>query len=254
MDADALLEVLGAAAEAVAAALASLEDWSLAGTRAGQYWSDLTADPVIVERLLDAGLGVLSEESGVHEPDRPLLAVVDPVDGSTNASRGIPWYATSSCVLDGEGPLVALVVNQATGTRYEAVRGRGARRDGRPIAPSRASQLRRSVIGLSGYPARHLDWCQFRALGAVALDLCAVAEGALDGFVDCVDVPHGGPWDYLGGLLVCREAGAVACDAAGRELVVREAAEWRSPVAAGTPELLAALLAARQAAASGTSR
>lgn len=245
MDADELLAVLNAAADAVAASLAALEDWGLAGTRDGQYGSDLVADPAVLEPLLTAGFGVLSEESGLHEADRELLAVVDPVDGSTNASRGLPWYATSICVLDAVGPLVALVVNQATGARYEAVRGQGARRDGRAIRPSRATELRRSIIGLSGYPVRHLDWGQFRALGAVALDLCAVAEGALDGFVDCVEVPHGGPWDYLGGLLVCAEAGATVADAAGRDLVVRELDEWRSPVAAATSALLDELLAAR---------
>ena len=254
VDPDTLLETLTRAADAGAASLASLEDWSLAGTRPGQYRSDLVADPAAVDVLLAAGLGVVSEESGAHEPDRELVAVVDPVDGSTNASRRLPWYATSICVLDDSGPLVALVVNQATRTRYEAVRGRGARRDGRPIAPSGVTRVDRATLGLSGYPARHLGWRQYRALGAMALDLCAVAEGALDGFVDCVGGPHGGPWDYLGGLLVCEEAGASVADAVGRDLLVRDASEWRSPVAGATPELLAALLDARTAATGAASR
>jgi fructose-1,6-bisphosphatase/inositol monophosphatase family enzyme len=254
VDLDALLDLLAATSDDVAHALAGLDDWSLAGTRSGQYRSDLAADDVAVERLLGAGLGVLSEESGLHEPDRALLAVLDPVDGSTNASRGIPWYATSICVLDDAGPLAALVANQATKRCYTALRGRGARCDGLPIAPSGAAKLRRSIVGLSGYPARHLGWRQYRSLGAVALDLCAVADGSLDGYVDCVVGPHGGPWDYLGGVLVCREAGAVVADAAGRDLVVRQADATRSPVAAATPELLAELQAARAAAAASGSR
>ena len=243
-----LLTTLSGTCDAVAATLGDLEDWSLAGTRDGQYRSDLAADAVAVERLLSAGFGVLSEESGLHEADRPLVAVLDPVDGSTNASRRLPWYATSICVLDDSGPLAALVVNQATGTRFEAVRGAGARRDGNRIATSGATRLGRSIVGLSGYPRHYLGWRQFRALGAVSLDLCAVADGALDGFVDCVDTPHGGPWDYLGGLLVCAESGAVAADALGRDLVVRDPAQWRSPVAGATPQLLAELLAARASA------
>jgi fructose-1,6-bisphosphatase/inositol monophosphatase family enzyme len=249
VDADGLLSVLGATAVAVADALAAIDDWGPAGTRAGQYRSDLAADEVAVERLLAAGLGVLSEETGRHRSDRRLLAVLDPVDGSTNAARGIPWYATSICVLDEVGPYVALVQNQATGTRYEAVRDRGARRSGDPVAPSGRRQLADAVVGLSGYPRGHLGWRQYRALGAAALDLCAVADGTLDGFVDCVDAPHGGAWDWLGGLLVCREAGAVVADALGRELVVGDADAWRSPVAAATPELLDALLVARATAA-----
>ena len=100
--------------------------------------------------LHDAGLAVLVRGVGPHRPggtssQRPkrrpadeLLVVVDPVDGSTNASLGIPWYATSLCVLDAEGPRAALVVNQASGVRYEAVRGQGrsARRAYRSPPPA----------------------------------------------------------------------------------------------------------------------
>jgi fructose-1,6-bisphosphatase/inositol monophosphatase family enzyme len=178
VDAAELLQVLGDAADGIAGSLRGLADWGLAGTRPGQYRSDLVADAVAVRVLSAAGLGVLSEESGFSAgaSDRPLLAVLDPVDGSTNASRRIPWYATSICVLDEEGAFAALVVNQATGVRYEAVRGGGARRDGEPIRPSCEESLGRSLIGLSGYPPRYLGWRQYRALGAAALDLCAVAE------------------------------------------------------------------------------
>lgn len=247
MHPDALIGVLGEAAEAVAKALGGLDDWGLAGTRPGQYRSDLAADAAAIAVLDAAGLGVLSEESGLHHPERPLLAVLDPVDGSTNAARRLPWYATSCCVLDEDGPLAAVVVNQATGTRYDAVRGGGARRDGAAIGPSRCEELRRAVVGLSGYPPSYLGWKQFRALGAVALDLCAVADGSLDGYIDCVDNAHG-PWDYLGGMLICLEAGATVGDAHGRDLVVRSHGDRRTPVAGGTVALFEQLLAARRAA------
>ncbi|HET7486786.1 MAG TPA: inositol monophosphatase [Acidimicrobiales bacterium] len=242
MDEAGLLEVLHAAAGAVAGVLAALEDWGPAGTRVGQYRSDLAADAAAVAVLEDAGLGVLSEESGTHHGERPLLAVLDPVDGSTNASRRIPWYATSICVLDGDGPLAAVVVNQATGVRYEAVRGGGARRDGMPIGASGCSALGTALVALNGLPPRHLGWRQFRALGAAALELCAVADGTIDAYVDCVADSHG-PWDYLGGALVCAEAGAVVADAGGRPLAARGHADRRTPVAAATPELLAEVLA-----------
>jgi fructose-1,6-bisphosphatase/inositol monophosphatase family enzyme len=246
VDSAELLLVLRSAADAVASALDELADWGLAGTRPGQYRSDLVADSAAVRVLADAGFAVLSEESGFSAgaSERPLLAVLDPVDGSTNASRRIPWFATSICLLDDDGPLAALVVNQATGVRYEAVRGEGARRDGEPITPSKQESFRRSLIGVSGYPPSYLGWGQFRALGAAALDLCAVADGTFDGYIDCVRNAHGS-WDYLGGLLVCTEAGASIADAAGRELVVREHSDRRTPVAAGTPALLSELLAAR---------
>lgn len=246
VDGDAVLEVLDEVAVAIGGVLDGLADWGLAGTaKTSQYFSDLAADEVALAILDGAGFGVLSEESGLTEADRPILVVLDPVDGSTNASRGIPWFATSLCALDDDGPLAALVVNLATGTRYSAVRGGGAFRDGRPIRARETIELRQSVIGLSGYPSRHLGWRQFRALGASALDLCAVASGILDGFVDCTVDPAHGPWDYLGGALVCAEAGAFVVDAAGKDLVTRDHEARRSPVAACTEELLHALVAAR---------
>lgn len=246
MEDDELMKVLVTACADVRSALVSLDNWGLAGTRSGQYRSDLAADKAALSVLLCAGLGVLSEESGLHEADRPLLAVLDPVDGSTNASRGLPWYATSICVLDNKGPRAALVVNQASGVTYEAVRDRGARRNGSAIAPSGATELHASIIGLSGYPKNYLGWRQFRAFGAAALDLCAVADGTLDGYVDCGDRAHG-PWDYLGGMLVCMEAGAKLAETNGEDLITRDPHDRRSPVAAATEELLEELLERRRA-------
>lgn len=244
MDDDALLAVLHAAADAVRAVLDTLDDWGPAGTRPGQYLSDLAADAAATEVLERAGLGVLSEESGLHHPDRSLLAVLDPVDGSTNASRRIPWYATSICVLDADGARSAVVVNQASDVRYEAVRGGGARCDGRLLRPSPCTEMTAALVAVSGLPPRPLGWRQFRALGAAALDLCAVADGLVDGYADFGSNAHG-PWDYLGGMLVCREAGAVVTDLHGRPLEARAHADRRTPVAAATPRLHAQFLAAR---------
>jgi myo-inositol-1(or 4)-monophosphatase len=241
----AVVEVLHEVADLVAATLGLLDDWGLAGTRPGQHHSDLRADEVAVERLLAAGLGVLSEESGLHHPEREMVVVLDPLDGSTNAAHGVPWYATSLCAVDADGPCAAVVLDLAGGRRYVAVRGEGATRDGDPISPSPVTDLADAVVGLSGLPPRHLGWRQFRALGAAALDLCAVADGTLDGYVDCSVDAHG-PWDYLGGLLVCREAGAVIDDPADRDLVVVEHGARRTPVAAATLPLLESLVAVRR--------
>jgi myo-inositol-1(or 4)-monophosphatase len=171
--------------------------------------------------------------------------VVDPLDGSTNASRGVPWYATSLCAADETGLRVAVVVNLATGTRYEAVRGQGATRNGRAIEPSAVTRLERAMVGLSGYPPRWLGWRQYRALGAAALDLCAVADGTLDGYLDCSWNAHG-VWDFAAAVLVCREAGATVVDATGRPLETLDPAERRTPVAGATAALVDELLEARR--------
>jgi fructose-1,6-bisphosphatase/inositol monophosphatase family enzyme len=241
---EALLEVLRETAAAVRTALDALDDWGLAGTRPGQYRSDLAADDAAIAVLDKAGLGVLSEETGLHNADRDVVVVLDPVDGSTNASRRLPWYATSLCAVDGEGARAAFVINQATDESFEAVRGGGARSSGAPLSASSTDALGSAVVGLSGWPPRHGGWKQMRALGAAALDMCAVGAGRLDAYIDFSWNAHG-PWDYLGGMLVCQEAGASVVDAFGRELVCLEHECRRTPVAAATPALLAELVALR---------
>lgn len=240
-----LLDVLHEAASAVHAVLGGLDDWGLAGTRSGQYFSDLAADEVALAVLDRAGLGALSEESGLHHADRDVVVVIDPVDGSTNASRGLPWYATSLCAVDADGPRAALVVDQASGVRYEALRGGGARAGDRKLRPSGCERLGDALVGLSGFPSRALGWKQYRALGAVALDLCAVADGRFDGYIDCSRDAHG-VWDYLGALLICTEAGVPVADAFDRELAILDPAARRTPIAGATPALLAQIRSARR--------
>lgn len=242
MDEVRLLQVLGEAAHTVRAALDGLEDWGPAGTRPGQYRLDLAADAAALPILHAAGLEVLSEESGkTGDPAAEFMAVIDPVDGSTNAHRGVPFYATSICVLDAQGPLVGLVVNQATGTRFEAVRGGGARRDGEAITPSGCTDLSSAIVGISGFPGTHPGWAQFRALGAAALEFCAVAEGVLDAY-SVVGRSTLFGWDYLAGMLICRETGAVTVDRDGADVVVRDGGT-RRPLVASTPLLAEQLLA-----------
>jgi fructose-1,6-bisphosphatase/inositol monophosphatase family enzyme len=242
VDLHALLEQT---ADAIRAALGALDDWGLAETRPGQYLSDLAADKAALDVLVGNGVGVLSEETGRHHPGRDITVVVDPLDGSTNASRGVPWYATSLCAVDADGPLTALVVNLASGTTFRAERGAGATVDDRALTPSSKTAMNESMVALSGYPRQYLGWYQYRALGAAALDLCAVAAGVVDAYLDCSWNAHG-PWDYLGGVLVCREAGAHVADAQDRDLVTLEYTDRRTPVAAGTQALLDDALAARR--------
>jgi myo-inositol-1(or 4)-monophosphatase len=217
-------------------ALNDLDDWGPNGLRPGQYHLDLAADAAALPILHGAGLAVLSEESGrTGDPGVEMLAVIDPIDGSTNAFHGIPFYATSICILDATGPLVGLVVNQATGVRYAAVRGAGAERDGQAISPSSCTELSSAIVAISGYPGRHPGWGQFRAFGAAALECCNVAEGTLDAYMVAGRSTLYG-WDYLAGMLVCLEAGAAAAERDDKDLAVRDDTPRRLIVAA-TPQL-----------------
>jgi len=241
---DSLLELFHAIADAVDDALGAVTDWGPSGRRDTQYAADLVADAIVLDHLRAAGLGVLSEESGAENLDRPIVVVVDPLDGSTNASRGLPWYATSICIVDRDGLRAALVAEQSgSETRYAAVRGGGANCDGVPLRVRPVTSLGDAVIGVNGAPPHDPGWWQTRSLGAAALDISLVAKGALDGYVDFHD--HG-VWDYLAAVLICREAGCVVDDAEGRDLLVLDPAVRRSPVVANSRPLLDALTSARR--------
>jgi len=240
MTPDELLAVFDAAADAARASVAPLQGAARRErtSRPGQYALDLAADAAVLPVLHEAGVAVVSEESGRSGPDDAAITVVlDPVDGSTNCSRDIPYWAISLCALDAEGPLCALVTNQATGVRTTAIRGKGAWRDGEAVTASAVERVEAAVVSFSGTPRRLLPWAQFRALGSAALELCDVAAGALDAYL----TSWVAPWDYLGGLLACREAGAVVVDAHDGELVVDDPGERRQLIAASTPELLEAV-------------
>ncbi|MEZ5169237.1 MAG: inositol monophosphatase family protein [Acidimicrobiia bacterium] len=210
--------------------------------RPTQYAVDLVADDAALDVLRGEDVRVLSEESGFSgNPDAPVTVVLDPVDGSTNCARDIPYWGTSICALDATGALVGLVVNQVTGTETTAVRDRGAWRDGEPITSSGVEEPGDALIAWNGAPAYEMDWKQFRSLGSGALALCDVAAGNVDAFID--SAPTHAPWDYLGGMLACTEAGAVVGDLAGEPLITDDPDARRHIAAAATPALYAAIAA-----------
>jgi myo-inositol-1(or 4)-monophosphatase len=230
---------LRACAQEIGEAVLAHRGRGLSGDRATQYHLDVAADEVARRVLGGAGYRVISEESGVSGAGE-FTVVVDPIDGSTNCDRGIPFYATSLAVVREHELVAALVMNQATGTTFEAEKGSGAQRDGESIAPSGQTDIAHAIVGSSGYPSHHLGWYQNRSLGAASLEICLVADGSLDVF----GVAQGtglNVWDYLAGLLVVREAGAYDADYDGDELVTTDDV-LRHPVFAGSKELLAFMI------------
>jgi myo-inositol-1(or 4)-monophosphatase len=112
-----LLQVFAEVAAAIEKALGGLsraDRRRMTGLRPNQYVLDLAADEAAVPLLVGRGLSVHSEESGFHDIDQEIVVVLDPVDGSRNCSRGLPWYGPSLCAVDCDGPLAALVVNLGT--------------------------------------------------------------------------------------------------------------------------------------------
>ena len=240
-----ILQVLNNTADAVSQVLATNTDWSLSGIRHTQYSVDVRADNAALAVLHEAGCAVLSEESQITGQwgDDDILVVMDPLDGSTNASRGVPWFATALCALDKSGMRASLVVNQASGKdRYWATQGGGAFHNGKQLQPSTCTTLKDAVVGVSGLASFRPQWAQFRALGAAALDICLVAQGVLDGWVD---FNSHGVWDYLASALICQESGVHIAEFSGREILTTEYYEKRTLIVASTETLLSSLVEVR---------
>ena len=195
----------------------SAGDWVTAFDVAAE---NAVADVLRSERPSDA---VTGEESGTFVPENRSRVrwSVDPLDGTTNFIRDIVYYATSVAACDDQGNwLVGVVHAPALGRIYYAVRGMGAwvRRDGQdkrltgPV-PERTGALygtgfsydpviRREQFGSFLDTMDH--YTDMRRLGAASLDLCMVAEGALDGYSERALHEH----DWAAGALIAEEAGA----------------------------------------------
>lgn len=160
---------------------------------------DRMAEDIVLEELAALGtpLRVLSEEVGAVTlsgggPGDPLV-VLDPIDGSLNAMRGLPVFATSVALAHGStmaDVVLGVVHDHGSGEEWLAARGRGAWLDGAPLRPRPpADPGRLPVVLLEGAtPARvavaadRLDGRvgRLRALGSLALSLCHTAGGRGD--------------------------------------------------------------------------
>jgi len=249
---EAILYALRNVAHVAQLTIAAARDWSMNDAARGQYVADVMVNDAVVAALREFGWGILSEESGAagyvaanaSELDEQLVVIVDPVDGSTNASRGMPWHAVSLCCVDRDGARVAVVAQLAPPhVEYVAIRGRGAWKNGEALHRREARDFPQCVVGVSGPPPADPGWWQFRANGAAALDLCLVADGGLDGYLDC---DQHGVWDYAGAMLVCSEVGIVMVDAFDRDLLPLRHDDRRTPIAADSTANLARLVALRR--------
>jgi myo-inositol-1(or 4)-monophosphatase len=170
---------------------------------------------------------VVGEEMGGGSTEEGLVAIVDPLDGTTNFLHGFPNYCVSICVAVDGVPQAAAIFDVARGGLYNATAGGGAFVDDRPLRVSTITNPQRALIG-TGLPFRDVSYAdvylaQLRRLmpitagvrraGSAALDLSDVASGRFEAFWE----HHLNPWDLAAGVLLIREAGGRVTDLEGRE-------------------------------------
>ena len=220
---DALIEQ---AVKAVRKAGALLTDQSAVRNIWAKSETDFVTNvDVTVQETLKAQLASLAPEIQFmgEEQDNSRLDwnrpcwLLDPVDGTTNLIHSFQHSAISLALAEGGQIVFGVVYNPYSGECFTARRGQGAFCNGSPIRVSGADRLEDSLLCAGTVPGRReladKAFCQMRNLynvcqdirrtGCASLDLCWVACGRLDGYVELFLQP----WDYAAGLLIVNEAG-----------------------------------------------
>ena len=199
---------------------------------------DLAAEKAIIEVLLQHSVSftLISEESGIKEfgaKATECFVTTDPIDGTTNLIRGLPFYCSSIAVSRKpmlSGVYAGMVTDLFHGTTYTAVEGKGAYRDGEKIATSTVASLEEAVVGLdlNTYKVKEIapqltdliaHTKHIRHFGANALELCFVAEGLTDAFVDIRGKLR--TTDVAAGFLMIKEAGGIITAPDGQAVDVK---------------------------------
>ena len=168
--------------------------------------------------------GLLAEEGSESEGCSGRRWVIDPLDGTTNFLYGLPAWAVSIALEDGDGAAVGVVLDPVRDELFSAVRGEGARLADERLVVSGCDALDRALVatGFSYEPEQRAIQAKvllrvlpllrdIRRPGSAALDLCSVAAGRVDGYYE-----RGGQrWDWAAGSLVVTEAGGQLRDLPG---------------------------------------
>ncbi|WXG43384.1 MAG: inositol monophosphatase family protein [Promethearchaeati archaeon SRVP18_Atabeyarchaeia-1] len=195
---------------------------------------DAVAEKAAIEVLRQHGkpFTLISEELGMKDygEAKNERIVLDPIDGSYNAIVGIRGYSFSVAFADGNRLIdvnEALVADLPGGIIYEAELHKGAKLDGQTITPSKSKRLSDSTIGidlnivdLRSYTKNIMGILNIakrkRHLGTNALEMCFVASGKYDAFVDLRGV--GRVTDIAAAYLILKEAGGVIVNEKGAEV------------------------------------
>ncbi|MEZ4845726.1 MAG: inositol monophosphatase family protein [Bdellovibrionota bacterium] len=194
--------------------------------------ADLEAEKAVIETIREAFPShvILSEEnknSHNESLDGPVW-IIDPLDGTTNFSHGVPHFAVSIGFRENSQNQFGIVYQPVTHEMFIAHRGQGSFLNGEKINVSKTKEINRSLIvtgfaydrrdsvqnNLSEFCLIEMSCQDVRRFGAATLDLCYVACGRFDGYWE-----HKlSAWDIAAGMLIVEEAGGTVTDFAGKRI------------------------------------
>ncbi len=185
--------------------------------------TDTEAEKIIIEKLKQTGYSILGEETGELDNKSTKKWIIDPLDGTTNFIRGIPFFAVSIALLENDKNLIlGVVYDPILDECYWAERNEGAYMNSKKIAVNDKGSFNSSRIILDYNRSKksRKDYIETLAkimknetlsvttYGSTALELCYVSKGSAEAFMSCGDRIY----DYAGGLIIAKEAGAEISD------------------------------------------
>lgn len=236
-----IISVVRKAGEIVCAA----EDISAKTSEKGGAADLVTAYDVAVEEFLKRELTALLPEALFYgeesekcgDPTKGWVFIVDPIDGTTNFVRGMSQSAISVALAKDGVMEYGVVLDPFKNELFSAKRGGGAYLNGKPIRVSDRT-LDKGIFGMgTAIYNREFEQqtmsvtaqlfkrsCDFRRMGAAALDLCYTAAGRYDAFFEFSLAP----WDFAAGSLIITEAGGSICTMEGDALPIARCGIWAS--------------------------
>ena len=184
--------------------------------------SDLAVQHFLTRRLADLlpGSGFLCEEEHFSDTSHRQVWIIDPIDGTTNYSRGIGFCCISVALTEDGKPVMGVVYSPWRDELYCAREGKGAFLNGRPIHVSdRPFENGLLFTAMSTYRKDLARKCRdiiydlyqecndLRRTGSAAMELCLMATGKVDLYFEIRLYP----WDYAAASLILREAGGTVC-------------------------------------------
>jgi len=178
--------------------------------------TDLEAEKAILKILTTkSDYQILSEESGAFGKNEGPVWVVDPLDGTTNFSRALPFFAVSVALMEGKDSLAGVIIDPVQHNEYYAIKGGGSFCNGETISLTKFEDNYIPVIVLNhGYAEKDRNLYKelskrlatknnILKLGTTALEMCFLADGSIDAFICSGDEI----WDFAAGMLITQEAG-----------------------------------------------